>query len=60
MSLKILLEDQITQLFMDNPELSNVQKNKFEIAVASFPSPQCLFKVLCLAEDIAAFKEQKL
>lgn len=36
MSLKILLDDQIERLFEDNPELSNVKKNKFEIAVAFF------------------------
>lgn len=36
MSLKILLDDQINKLFSDNPELNTVQKNKFEIAVASF------------------------
>lgn len=36
MSLKILLDDQIDKLFADNPELSQVNKNKFEIAVASF------------------------
>lgn len=36
MSLKILVEDQIDKLFQDNPELNSVDKNKFEIAVASF------------------------
>lgn len=36
MSLKILLEDQIEKLFTDNPELNSVNKNKFEISVASF------------------------
>lgn len=36
MSIKILLEDQIDKLFRDNPELNTVNKNKFEIAVASF------------------------
>lgn len=36
MSLKVLLDDQIDKLFTDNPELQNVNKNKFEIAVASF------------------------
>ncbi|MBD2293318.1 AIPR family protein [Anabaena sphaerica FACHB-251] len=36
MSLKILLEDQIEKLFSDNPELTSVKKNRFEIATASF------------------------
>jgi hypothetical protein len=36
MSIKILLEDQIEKLFVDNPELNSINKNKFEIAVASF------------------------
>ena len=36
MSLKVLLDDQIEKLFTDNPELQDVNKNKFEIAVASF------------------------
>ncbi len=36
MSLKILIDDQVEQLFSDNPELNVVSKNKFEIAVASF------------------------
>ena len=36
MSIKILLDDQIDKLFQDNPELNTVNKNKFEIAVASF------------------------
>ena len=36
MSLRILLDDQINKLFTDNPELNTVNKNKFEIAVASF------------------------
>lgn len=36
MSLRILLDDQIKKLFADNPELKNVNKNEFEIAVASF------------------------
>ncbi|MGX0954755.1 hypothetical protein AB7M18_000883 [Pseudomonas viridiflava] len=36
MSLKILLDDQIDKLFGDNPELQTVNKNQFEIAVASF------------------------
>lgn len=36
MSVKVLLEDQIDKLFTDNPELNTVNKNKFEIAVASF------------------------
>src|SRR5438874_1346834 len=31
MRLKILLDDQINQLFSDNPELSTVKKNKLEI-----------------------------
>jgi len=42
MSLKILLEDQINKLFGDNPELETVDKNKFEIAVASFSNLKCL------------------
>lgn len=36
MSIKVLLDDQIDKLFFDNPELNTVNKNKFEIAVASF------------------------
>ena len=36
MSIKILLDDQIDKLFKDNPELATVNKNRFEIAVASF------------------------
>ncbi|MFS2161556.1 AIPR family protein [Pseudomonas sp. Pseusp122] len=36
MSLRILLDDQITKLFADNPELKTVNKNQFEIAVACF------------------------
>lgn len=36
MSIKILLEDQISKLFTDNPELNSVNKNQFEVAVASF------------------------
>ncbi|CAI8949977.1 AIPR family protein [Pseudomonas sp. IT-P44] len=36
MSLRILLDDQINKLFSDNPELQTVNKNPFEIAVASF------------------------
>jgi hypothetical protein len=36
MSLKVLLDDQIDKLFEDNPELCEVGKNKFEIAVTSF------------------------
>lgn len=36
MSLRILLDDQINKLFSDNPELNTVNKNQFEIAVASF------------------------
>lgn len=36
MSLKILVDDHIDQLFIDNPELKTVNKNEFEIAVASF------------------------
>lgn len=42
MSLKILLDDQIDKLFADNPELSQVNKNKFEIAVASFSNVKFL------------------
>lgn len=42
MSLKILLDDQINKLFTDNPELSQVNKNKFEIAVASFANVKFL------------------
>jgi hypothetical protein len=36
MSIKVLLDDQITKLFKDNPELNGVNKNQFEVAVASF------------------------
>ena len=36
MSLRILLDDRIEKLFTDNPELNTVNKNQFEIAVASF------------------------
>jgi hypothetical protein len=36
MSLRILLDDQIDKLFTDNQELKTVNKNQFEIAVASF------------------------
>ena len=36
MSIQILLDDQIAKLFNNNPELNTVNKNKFEIAVASF------------------------
>jgi len=36
MSLKILLDDQIDKLFTDNPELIGVNKNRFEVATASF------------------------
>ena len=36
MSLKILIDDQIDKLFTDNPELNSINKNKFEISVASF------------------------
>ena len=36
MSLKILVDDQINKLFNDNPELSSIKKNKFEISIASF------------------------
>lgn len=36
MSLKILLDDQIEKLFKDNPELTEIRKNKFEIASATF------------------------
>lgn len=36
MSIKILLDDQINKLFVDNPELTSVSKNKFEISVAAF------------------------
>jgi len=42
MSLKILLDDQIDKLFVDNPELSHVNKNKFEMAVASFSNVKYL------------------
>lgn len=42
MSLKILLDDQIAKLFKDNPELTTVNKNKFEIAVASFSNVKFL------------------
>lgn len=36
MSVQILLEDRIEKLFEENPELNQIDKNKFEIAVASF------------------------
>lgn len=36
MSLTILLNDQIDKLFRDNADLNSVNKNQFEIAVASF------------------------
>lgn len=36
MSLRVLVDDQIEKLFNDSPELRNVKKNEFEIAVASF------------------------
>ena len=36
MSVKLLLDDQIQKLYTDNPELNTVNKNKFEVAVASF------------------------
>ncbi|WP_252092388.1 AIPR family protein [Pseudomonas sp. MWU13-3659] len=36
MSLRILVDDHIGKLFIDNPELKTVNKNQFEIAVASF------------------------
>lgn len=36
MSVKLLLDDQIQKLYNDNPELNTVNKNKFEVAVASF------------------------
>lgn len=42
MSLKILIDDQIEKLFKDNPELTSVKKNKFEIAVASFANVKFL------------------
>lgn len=42
MSLKILIEDQITKLFKDNSELNSVKKNQFEIAVASFANVKFL------------------
>lgn len=34
MSLRVLLEDQIDELFNNNPELKSSKKNKFEIAVS--------------------------
>lgn len=36
MSIQILLEDRINQLFIDNPELNSISANKFEIAVGFF------------------------
>lgn len=42
MSLKILIDDQIEKLFKDNPEMISVNKNKFEIAVASFANVKFL------------------
>ena len=42
MSLKILLDDQIAKLFNDSPELDSLDKNKFEIAVASFANVKYL------------------
>ena len=42
MSLKILLNDQIDKLFKDSPELDSLDKNKFEIAVASFANVKYL------------------
>ncbi len=36
MSLRVLVDDQISKLFRDNPELNGIDKNKFEIAVAAF------------------------
>ncbi|MBK6681671.1 MAG: hypothetical protein IPG53_17555 [Ignavibacteriales bacterium] len=34
MSLRVLVDDQITEIFNKNPELKNLGKNEFEIAVA--------------------------
>ena len=45
MSLRILLDDQIDKLFDDNPELKSVNKNAFEIAVASFANLQYLYGI---------------
>lgn len=42
MSLRILAEDQINKLFRDNPEFLGINKNKFEIAVASFANVKYL------------------
>ena len=36
MSVKVLLDDQISQLFNENKELLDVNANQFEIATASF------------------------
>lgn len=36
MSINILLQDQIEKLFKENEELNTIDKNRFEIAVASF------------------------
>jgi len=38
MSLQIILDDQIDKLFEDSPELNDIDKDKFEIAVAHFAS----------------------
>jgi hypothetical protein len=43
MSIKILLDDQIEKLFNDNPELSIIKKNKFELAVANFINVKLLY-----------------
>lgn len=43
MSLKVLLDDQIDKLFEDNPELASVDKNKFEVSVASFANLKHLY-----------------
>lgn len=45
MSLRILLDDQIDKLFEDNPELTSVNKNKFEIAVSAFSNLQYLYGI---------------
>lgn len=45
MSLRILLDDQIDKLFEDNPELNSVDKNQFEIAVASFANLKYLYGI---------------
>lgn len=45
MSLRVLVNDQIDKLFEDNPELTTVDKNKFEIAIASFANLNHLYGI---------------